>query len=137
MALQLQPPLGLAEHVILCPLEKAEEQPDLVLFLANAEQACRLLQLATYWTGMNPRTEMVSSACHMAVAYPLVSGEINVSFLDWTARRMRRCPADELIVSVPFHKMPEIMEAIPRCTAGTAKVEYPPEFQELMRGEVT
>ena len=136
-AQQTPPPSGLAEHVIFCPLGKAEQQPDLLLFIVNAEQTCRLLQLATYWTGMNPRTEMVGSACHMAIAYPLVSGEINVSFLDWTARRMRRYPPDELIMSVPFHKMPEIMEAIPRCTAGTAEIEYPPEFRELMRGEGT
>lgn len=134
MTLTAQPPLGLADCVVIAPLEKAELKPDLVLFLCNAEQACRILTLATYDTGVSPKTELVGSACHMAITYPLVSGEVNVSFMDYTARKMRGYKPDELFVSVPYHRMAGIIESIPLCTAGTAKTEYPPEFRQLAEG---
>jgi len=136
MTLTAQPPLGLAEYVVISPLDKAQFKPDLVLFLCNAEQACRILTLATYDTGVSPKTELVGSACHMAITYPLVSGEINVSFLDFTARKMKKYSPDELFVSVPYHRMAGIIESIPLCTAGTAKTEYPPEFRQLVGDSV-
>jgi len=134
MTLTAQPPLGLADYVVVSPLGKAQFKPDLVIFLCNAEQACRIVTLATYETGISPKTELVGSACHMAVTYPLVSGEINVSFLDYTARKMKGYKPDELFVSVPYHRMAGIIESIPLCTAGTAKTEYPPEFKQFLEG---
>ena len=134
--LTAQPPLGLAENVVISPLEKAQFEPDLVLFLCNAEQACRLLTLATYDSGVSPKTELVGSACHMAITYPLVSGEVNVSFLDYTARKMRGYEPDLLFVSVPYHRMAGIMRSIPLCTAGTAKTDFPPEFRQLVGGSL-
>ncbi|HVN95838.1 MAG TPA: DUF169 domain-containing protein [Syntrophorhabdaceae bacterium] len=134
MTLTAQPPLGLADYVVISPLGKAQFRPDLVLFLCNAEQACRILTLATYDSGVSPKTELVGSACHMAITYPLVSGEINVSFMDYTARKMKGYKADELFVSVPYHRMAGIIESIPLCTAGTAKTDYPPEFRQLVGG---
>ncbi len=38
----------------LCPLERASTVPELVLFLCNAEQACRLLTLVTFVDGVMP-----------------------------------------------------------------------------------
>lgn len=67
------------------------------------------------------------------IAYPVVSGEINVTFLDWTARRTKPIEAHELIVTVPCHRLPGIAKAIDLCTAGAAKTEIPPEFREVMR----
>jgi uncharacterized protein (DUF169 family) len=132
MALATQPPLGLADQVLFAPLGAAAAEPDLVLFLCNAEQACRLITLATYSSGVSPRTELVGSACHMAIAYPLVSGEVNVSFLDYTARRLKQYAPDELIVSVPYHRMPDLVASISRCSAGTAETEIPPEFAHVL-----
>ena len=135
MALAAQPPLGMADCVLFAPLEAAPVEPDVVLFLCNAEQACRLITLATYSTGVSPRTELVGSACSMAITYPVVSGEVNVSFLDYTARKMKRYDPNELFVSVPGHRMPDLVASIDRCTAGTAETEIPPEFADLLSGE--
>jgi uncharacterized protein (DUF169 family) len=129
MSLTSPPPLGLAEYVVLSPLERAEFMPDLVVFLCNAEQACRLVTLATYADGIPPKTEMQGSACHMAIAYPLVSGEMNVSLLDYTARKYMKYKPEELFVTIPYHKMAGLMWSIDRCSAGTAKVELPPGFE--------
>ena len=133
MALTSPPPEGLAENVILSPLEKAELMPDLVVFLCNPEQACRLVTLSTYPDGKPPKVEMVGSTCHMVIAYPLVTGEINVSLMDYTDRSHRDYKADELFITIPYHMMPGLMWSIDRCSAGTAKAEFPPELEELLR----
>jgi uncharacterized protein (DUF169 family) len=124
------PPLGLAENVIISPLEKSEIRPDLVLFICNAEQASRLITLATYFDGVPPKLEVIGATCHMAIAYPIVSGEINANFIDFTSRKIKDFGKDELIVTIPYEKMDNLIKAIPLCSAGTAKVEYPEGFRE-------
>ncbi len=131
MTLGTPPPLGLAEYVVFSPLEKAEIMPDLVVFLCNPEQACRLVTLATYPDGLPPKTEMVGSTCHMVIAYPLVSGELNVSLMDYTSRKYQDYKADELFVTIPYHKLPGLMGSIDRCSAGTAEVKFPAGFEEI------
>lgn len=130
MTLTAQPPLGLAEYVVLSPLEKAEIAPDLVVFLCTPEQACRLVTLATYPDGLPPKTEIVGSTCHMVIAYPLVSGELNISLLDYTSRKYQNYKPEELFVSIPYHKLPGLVGSIDLCSAGTAKVEFIPGFRE-------
>jgi len=130
MSLTSPPPAGLADYVIFSPLEEADQKPDLVVFICNPEQGCRLLTLALYATGVPPRTEMGGSTCHMAIAYPIVSGEINVSLLDYTSRRIQKFREDELTVSVPYHHMRQIVESVEFCSAGTASIE---DFQRMLR----
>ncbi|OPX22429.1 MAG: hypothetical protein B1H03_04420 [Planctomycetales bacterium 4484_113] len=131
MELTTAPPLGLADHVVFSPLETAEFCPDIVLFICNAEQACRLVTLDGYDTGVPPRVEMAGSTCHMAVAYPVVTGELNVTLMDYTSRRIKGCKASDLIVSIPYHRFHGVMRSIPHCTAGTAKMEIPESFRRL------
>lgn len=134
MTLTSPPPLGLAEYVVFSPLEKAEIAPDLVVFLCNPEQACRLVTLATYPDGLPPKTESAGSTCHMVIAYPLVSGELNISLMDYTSRKYQDYRADELFVTVPYHKLPGLVGSIDHCSAGTAKVEFPAGFEEVTSG---
>ena len=133
MTLTSPPPLGLAEYVVLSPLEKAELMPDLVVFLCNPEQACRIVTLATYPDGKPPKGELVGSTCHMVIAYPLVTGEINVSLMDYTSRKYQDYKAEELFVTIPYHMMPGLVWSIDRCGAGTAEVEFPPKLLEIFR----
>jgi len=118
------PPTGLSKYVVFSPLENAELEPDLVLFLCSPEQGCRLTALASYREGAIPPTEMGGSLCWSSVTYPLVTGNINVSLGDFSARRTACWNPLELIVSIPAHKIPQIVDNIDHCSAGTAK---PPE----------
>jgi uncharacterized protein (DUF169 family) len=122
LALTAPPPLGRADHVIFSPLEKAEQMPDLVVFLCNPEQACRLVTLATYPEGKPPKLEMAGSTCHMVIAYPLVTGEINVSLLDYASRKYQDYEPGELFVTVPYDMMAGLMWSLDRCSAGTAVI---------------
>ncbi len=129
------PPLGLADHVILSPMDKAELRPDAVLFICNAEQACRLVTLDSYDTGIPPRIEMSGSTCHQAVAYPIVTGELNVSLMDYTSRRIRGYKPEDLLVSIPYHRFHGVIRSIEHCTAGRAKMEVPESLRRLAGAE--
>lgn len=88
LALGSPPPTGLADRVVMGPVEVSTLRPDLVVFLVDPEQACRLIALDHYWDGMPLQVEVTGSLCHAAIAYPVATGRTNVTFGDWTARRM-------------------------------------------------
>jgi uncharacterized protein (DUF169 family) len=129
----LQPPYGLADHVIYKPLEKITGDPELVLFIVTPKQACRLTTLLTFHDGKAMRPELGGSTCHQVIGYPLVSGNPTLALGDWTNRRPEKFGADELFVVVPWYLMHNMMAAIPYCTAGDAKMEVPPEFAAQLR----
>lgn len=131
-SLSPHPPTGVAPHVVMSPLEKAEFRPDIVLFICNAEQGCRLVTLDGYDTGIPPRLHMAGATCYQVVAYPAVTGELNVSLMDFTSRRIRGYKPEDLFVAVPYHRLPGIMRSIAHCTAGTAKMEIPEAFRKMM-----
>ena len=128
-ALTPPPPLGLADHVVLSPMNEAELPPEVVVFICNAEQGCRLVTLDTYATGIPPRPVMSGSTCYQAVTYPVVSGELNVSLIDHITRRIKGYKSSDLIVSIPYHRFHGVMRSIDGCAAGRAKMEVPASFR--------
>jgi uncharacterized protein (DUF169 family) len=65
--------------------------------------------------------------------YPLLTGEVNISFQDATARKMCNMDKNLLFVSIPAKKIPQIVENLDKCSAGTAKIEFPPEFRQFLQ----
>ncbi len=128
-ALATPPPVGMGEHVIMGPLGEVDLTPDLILFICNPAQACRLVTLDTFDTGIPPKIEMGGATCHQAVGYPVVAGELNVSLMDYTSRRIKAYGPNDLIVTVPLHRFPGIMRGIDRSTAGRAPFEVPESFR--------
>jgi len=122
------PPTGLAERILVGSMEAATIRPDLVVFLCNATQACRLMALDQYWDGVHPRLEPAGALCHSVIAYPLMSGETNLSLGDITARRSQAYSDDVVFLTVPYERMANLVAAIPQCTAGTAEFVRPPDF---------
>jgi len=129
-ALGSPPPTGLSEWIFMGPAEKAPIRPDIVVFLCLAEQACRLITLDHYWDGVPPRVELTGSLCHSAIAYPVVTGSTNVTFGDWTARRMQKYDPHTVLVTVPYERMHNLVAAVPLCSAGKAEPEMPREIRE-------
>lgn len=124
-------------YFLLSPMETAEFQPQLVIFICNAEAACRLLTLATFLDGAMPKIKIGGPTCRMSIIYPLLTGELNLSFYDYTARKICNVEKDKLIISIPYKKIPLIIESIDKCTAGRAKIEYPTEFREFLQQRLT
>ncbi|MGD9015269.1 MAG: DUF169 domain-containing protein [Candidatus Omnitrophota bacterium] len=120
-------------YFLLSPLEKCEFTPGLIIFICDANAACRLLTLAIFIDGIMPKVKIGGPTCRMAVMYPLLEREINLSFYDYTARKICNVPKDKLLVSVPYAKIPQMVNSIDKCSAGIAKIEYPQEFREFLK----
>lgn len=123
-------------YFVLSPLEKCEFIPQLVIFIGNAEAACRLLTLSIFLDGVMPKIKMGGPTCRMSIIYPLLTGEVNLSFYDYTARRMCNVEKDKLLITLPYKKIPKIIEAIEKCSAGKARIEYPQEFREFLQKQL-
>ena len=78
---------------------------------------------------------MAGATCHQAIAYPVVTGELNVSLMDYTSRRIRGYKPEDLLVSIPYHRFLGVMRSIDHCTAGRARMEIPESFRRLAGGE--
>ncbi|MCM8800375.1 MAG: DUF169 domain-containing protein, partial [Candidatus Omnitrophica bacterium] len=128
-----EPPHNHNSYFILAPLEKIEITPQLVIFMVNPESACRLLTLITFLDGNIPKIKIGGPTCRLVVIYPLITGEVNLSFYDYTARKMCNVPEDKLLISIPYGKIPRIVESINLCSAGKAKIEFPVEFRQFLQ----
>lgn len=115
------PPLGLTKYIVFSPMNKAKLRPDLVTILCNPGQASRLVFLADYH-GDPVKPQVLGSLCWSAITYPLISGNLNVTMGDPTARRHHKYDSNELIVSIPYRMIPNIMEALQYSTAGKGKM---------------
>jgi uncharacterized protein (DUF169 family) len=131
---KVRPPFGLAEHVVFSPMHQAEFRPDIAVFICNAWQAARLINLAYYETGIPMECDPTGSLCRSVITYPLVTGKVNVSFGDITARKMEKYPADELFVTLPYAHLRSAVASLDVCTAGTAEAEIPADMRRLMEG---
>ena len=108
------PPLGMARHVIFSPLSSAATLPDVVLFIGKPASLQRLVSFAGYWEGGSMKAELSGPMCRTGIAYPVVTGEIGLSLLDFGARRLAGFPEDHLLLAVPLHRMVGILEALDR-----------------------
>jgi uncharacterized protein (DUF169 family) len=130
---KVKPPLGLADHVLFSPLARAQLRPDVTVFICDAWQAARLINLAYFENGMPMECDPTGSLCRSVIAYPLITGKVNVSLGDVTARKMEKFAQDELFVSLPFSDLRSAAASIDRCTAGTAKGEIPAAMRRVMK----
>jgi len=129
---KVKPPLGAAEYVVLGPLDQAELPPDVTVFVCNAWQAARLVNLAYYETGLPMECDPTGALCRAVITYPWVTGKVNVSFGDVTARRSERVSENELYVSMPFSHLRSVVWSLDRCGAGTAPIVIPPGMRRMM-----
>jgi uncharacterized protein (DUF169 family) len=132
-----EPPDNSGSCFVLAPMEQAEFEPELVIFIVDAEAGCRLLTLVTFLDGQMPRIKIGGPTCRLAVIYPLVTGEVNLSFYDYTARKMCNVEKDKLLVSIPYRTIPALMASLDACSGGRAKIEFPAEFRQFLQQKLT
>ena len=120
---------------VMSPLGKAEHKPQLVIFVCNSQDACRLLTLVTFIDGRMPEIKIGGPTCRMAIMYPLLRRKVNLSFYDYTARKICNVDKDKLLVAIPYEKIPLVVGNLDKCSAGRAKIEYPQGFQELLQSQ--
>ncbi|MDP4144208.1 MAG: DUF169 domain-containing protein [Bacillota bacterium] len=128
-----EPPTSLSKYVSMCPIEKCERVPDLVSFVCQAEQAARLLGLNAFQNGHPPKIYSYAAACAAAIAIPMTTGELHVSFIDNSARTIADFKSGELIVTIPAHQISGIANSITECIWGTADAPYLKE-EAMLKG---
>ncbi|MFA5115510.1 MAG: DUF169 domain-containing protein [Candidatus Omnitrophota bacterium] len=134
LASQMSPvPDNSGSCFILSPVENADFQAQLIVFICNAEEASRILSLAVFMDGIMPKLKIGGPTCRMAILEPLLTGELNISFYDYTSRRLCKVDKNKLLVSVPVNRMSALAASLEKCSAGTAKVEYPRQLRGLLR----
>jgi hypothetical protein len=74
---------------------------------------------------------MSGSTCYQAIAYPLVTGETNVSLMDYTTRRSPVYDSGDLLVTITYHRLHGVMRSIPFCAAGRAEIVIPDSFRKM------
>jgi len=111
-------PLGMASHVFFAPLSRAATLPDIVVFIGKPSALQRLVSFAGYWEGGSMKVELSGPACRTGIAYPVVTGEIGLSLLDFGARRLAGFAEDHLLLAVPLHRMLGILEALDQGVGG-------------------
>lgn len=76
----------ISNFVYILPLQEAKVTPDLILVIANPLQVSCILGLLIYTKGALPKIFPFGPTCQMAITAPIVTGKMNISFLDMGSR---------------------------------------------------
>lgn len=117
----------------LAPLEQSTLEPQLVIFICNPEAASRIVSFLTFFDGKFPDVKITGPTCRMSIAYPLKTHQANISFIDPMARKLCKAPKDMLLVTLPYAMIPRIIDALARCSAGNAPIEFPKECKDILK----
>lgn len=121
----ITPPTGLAPYVCFAPVTSMPEKPDLVLIVCNPMQASRILGLLAYDGAPGLKLSAFGAACQTAITNPLMNGNVDVSFIDISARRRAGFSDDELVVSLPYREFMRAILNIEHSIFGIAKPSAP------------
>jgi uncharacterized protein (DUF169 family) len=107
-------------YMIFSPLADASFTPDVVLFVGTPEQVSRIMFLDAFESGQMD-TVHGEPLCSGAIASPITTGKIGVSFLDMSCRFMGGYRPEEMVIGVPYYKMRNLVDNIDLSSAGIAK----------------
>ena len=106
-------------YLAFSPLEKAGFTPDVVLFVGTPAQISRIVFLDAFETG---DFDMVHGEplCSGAIAIPITTGKIGISFMDMACRLFGRYRPEEMVIGIPYQRLLRIVDSVDLSSAGTA-----------------
>lgn len=106
---------GSVNFVIFCPLARCDFDPDLIIVVADTEQADIVMRATSYISGdfWESKTSAVLS-CSWTYVYPYLSGKVNhtVTGLHHGMARRKVYPKGLHIISIPYQKIDEVCIAL-------------------------
>lgn len=106
---------GTIRFVEFCPVSICDFSPDLVICVANTQQAEILMRATSYISGdlWESRSSSVMS-CAWTYSYPYLSGKVNfcITGMHHGMRRRDVYPAGLHIISIPYQKLDEVITAL-------------------------
>lgn len=106
---------GAVNFVVFCPLHMCNFDPDIVLCVADMRQSDILMRATSYISGDLWESKASSvMACSWLYGYPYVSGKVNftITGLGHGMRRRKVYPAGRLLISIPYAKLNEVVQAL-------------------------
>lgn len=128
------PPLGRSHYVQFTPVADARDVPELILIVANAGQISRLLGLATFRTGRPATLFGYGATCQIAIGVPIVTDDIQVSFVDVASRHIAGFSENEQVISIPYAQMEEICRNVAESINGTANPPFNRQGLHYLQG---
>nr|WP_160251024.1 DUF169 domain-containing protein [Mixta theicola] len=88
--------------------------PDLVIIIANAASAMRLIQGYCYHYGQlkNVKVAGNQAICQECTSYPFEMNQVNVSLLCSGTRQVAKWDNDEMGIGIPFNQLDKIVDGI-------------------------
>ena len=106
---------GAIRYVEFCPVALCDFRPDLVICVAEPEQAEILMRATSYVTGdlWESKSSSIMS-CAWLYAYPYLSGKVNfcITGLHHGMKRRKVYPAGLHLISIPYQKLDEVIAAL-------------------------
>ncbi|MBR6522808.1 MAG: DUF169 domain-containing protein [Oscillospiraceae bacterium] len=101
--------LGKCKAVVTSPLHIAEFEPDVILVYSNTMQLNMMLRAVKSMTGTYVKSEFDGiDSCAYATVPPVLNGEYRVTVPDPGDVERARAGKDEMIFSIPPHKLEEV-----------------------------
>jgi uncharacterized protein (DUF169 family) len=102
-------------YVAFSPLDKLPFDPDLLIILANINQAEILLRAMSYKTGQMWQSKCTAAiGCAWIYIYPYLTGELNyiVTGLGHGMKRRKLFPEGQQLISIPFDRLSSMLQAL-------------------------
>ncbi len=106
---------GACNYVLFSPLSQCNFDPDLVICVAEIEQAAVLMRATSYISGdfwESCATPVLS--CNWIFSYPYISGKVNTvtTGLGHGMTRRKVYPPGRMIITIPYPKIHEVCQAL-------------------------
>lgn len=134
--------VGKYKGIVSAPLTTANFEPDVAIIYCNSAQLVRLLLGIAYIDGRDINTIISGhSACVYSIVPPLIDGECHISVPCRGDRLLAGTQDDEMIFSVPKHKIADLALGleqegtglIPSIIDMKSEHELPPAYAKLAR----
>ena len=96
-------------------MDKLPFEPDLLIILANIDQAEILFRAMSYETGeMWSSNYSAAIGCSWLFVYPYINGKINfvTTGLGFGMRRRKLFPSGMQFISIPFDRLPSMLRVL-------------------------
>ena len=108
-------PRDVVNYVAFSPLNRLPFEPDVLVILANINQAEVLLRATTYETGKTWSSRYSAAiGCSWLLAYPYLTGEVNyvTTGLGFGMKRRKLFPEGLQLISVPFDHLHSLLQTL-------------------------
>ncbi len=110
----VRPVADMTAGIVVGPLTKLPEDPDVVIIVCKPYQAMRLIQAYTYHEGFKKDFKMsgMCGVCFESTALPLTDQEFTVSLLCSGTRYVCKWPEELMMVSFPFAMAERLLDGL-------------------------